>query len=177
MFQEMGYLEQDASGKYVAPQNLPMETQHDTEGVIEENPETVIEPFHPEIEAEVKHFVDGLHPVAFDGAMGQAIDAIVKGSGEVDIDTLARVSGKDVDSTHDSMVKVLVANQERAKRILSEEGVPEAGYDEALHWAQQEEPQKLSKALRQLMVNRNGFAIRQLARSYQHAKTLRSFQR
>lgn len=177
MFKEMGLLEQDDKGRFVASDNAQVVTQQAPEPTIEENPDTVIEPFHPEIEMEVQHFVNGLHPKAFDGAMSQAIDAIVKGSGEVDIETLAKVSGKDVDSTHDEMTKVLIANQERAKRLLSEEGVPDSDYDEALHWAQTEEPQKLSKALRQLMVNRNGNAIRQLARSYQHAKTIRNYQR
>lgn len=176
-FEAMGLLEQDDKGSYVATEEAPNMVQQTPEATIQENPDTVIEPFHPQVEAEVQHFVNGLHPVAFDGAMSQAIDAIVTGHGQVDIESLAMVSGKDVDSTHDSMVNVLVANQERAKRILSEEGVPEGGYDEALHWAQQEEPQRLSKALRQLMVNRNGNAIRQLARSYQHAKTLRNYQR
>lgn len=177
MFQEMGLIEQDDKGRFVASANAPMEAQQQTETTIQENPDTVIEEFHPQVETETQHFVNGLHPAAFDGAMSQAIDAIVKGTGEIDIETLAKVSGKDVDSTHDSMVNLLVANQERAKRLLSEEGVPDADYDEALHWAQKEEPQKLSKALRQLMVNRNGNAIRQLARSYQHAKTLRGYQR
>ena len=177
MFKDMGYLDQDAKGRFVTSENIPMETQQVSEPTIQQDPNTVIEEFHPQIETETQHFVNGLHPVAFDGAMSQAIDAIVKGTGEIDIEGLAKVSGKDVDSTHDSMVNLLVANQERAKRLLSEEGVPNSDYDEALHWAQQEEPQKLSKALRQLMVNRNGNAIRQLARSYQHAKTLRSYQR
>lgn len=176
-FESMGLLEQDAKGSYVPTEEAPNMVQQTPEATIEENPDTVIEPFHPQIETEVQHFVNGLHPVAFDGAMSQAIDAIVSGHGEVDIETLAKVSGKDVDSTHDEMVKVLIANKTRAHRLLSEEGVPDSDYDEALHWAQKEEPQKLSKALRQLMVNRNGNAIRQLARSYQHAKTLQGYQR
>lgn len=177
MFQEIGLIEQDDKGRFVASENAPMEAQQQTETTIQENPDTVIEPFHPEIEMEVQHFVNGLHPVAFDGAMSQAIDAIVSGHGQVDIESLAKVSGKDVDSTHDEMVKVLVANKARAQTILSQEGVPDGDYDNALNWAQREEPQKLSKALRQLMVNRNGNAIRQLARSYQHAKTLKGYQR
>lgn len=176
-FESMGLLERDAQGKIVdTPVEAKTVSKADAQ-TIQENPDEVIEEFHPEVEAEVQSFVKGLHPTAYDYAMGQAIDAIAKGTGEVDIEALAKQSGKDVDATHDKMVKVLVANQVRAKSILSAEGINAQDHDDALHWAQENEPQRLSKALRQLMVNRNGNAIRQLARSYQHEKMLKSYQR
>lgn len=174
MFEAMGMLERSPEGKL---SEVQMETKAEPSPVIEENPDEKIEPFHPEVETEVQNFVKAMHPVAYADAVDQAVNAIVKGKGDVDVETLAKLSQKEVDATHDSLAKVLIANQVRATALMSNEGITEAEHQAAYDWARQEEPQKLHKALTQLIKNRNGNGIRKLAQAYKQEQWLKSQQR
>lgn len=174
MFEAMGMLERGSDGKL---SEVPMETKAAPEQTIEENPDERIEPFHEEVEQEVQTFIKAMHPTAYADAVDQAVTAIVNGSGEVDVETLAKLSHKDTDKTHDSLAKVLIANQARAFALMSNEGIPESEHNLAYAWARQEEPQKLQKALTQLIKGRNGNGIRKLAQAYKQDQWLKSYQR
>lgn len=173
-FESMGMLERSPEGKL---SEVQMETKTNPVQTIEENPDEKTEAFHPEVEAEVQTFVKAMHPTAYADAVDQAVTAIIKGKGDVDVETLAKLSQKEVESTYDSLAKVLVANQVRATSLMSNEGIPESEHQAAYDWARKEEPQKLQKALTQLIKGRNGNGIRKLAQAYKQDQWLKSYQR
>lgn len=173
-FESMGILERTPEGEL---QEAEVQHKPKAEAVIEEHPDEKIEPFHEEVEAEVQSFISAMHPTAYADAVDQAVNAIVKGSGEVDVETLAKLSQKDTEQTHDSLAKVLVANRVRAISLMSNEGIPESEQQAAYNWARKEEPVKLNKALTQLIKGRNGNGIRKLAQAYKQDQFLKSHQR
>lgn len=171
-FEALGMLERNPQGDLKEAAVKPMVKPEPT---VQENPDEKVEPFHEEIEQEMQHFIKAMHPVAFTDALDQAVSAIVKGDGAVNIETLANHSQQDVDKTHDQMQKYLIANQVRAASIMSSEGIPESEHSAALAWAKQENPLGLHKAVEQLLKGRNGNGIRKLAEAYQRDKWLGSF--
>lgn len=172
MFEAMGMLERGADGKIKETSATAESTK--PEPTIEQNPDEKIEAFHPDVEAEVQSFVKAMHPTAYADAVDQAVEAIVNGAGEVDVETLAKLSNKETDQTHDSLAKVLIANQARAFALMSNEGIPESEHNQAYAWARKEEPVKLHKALTQLLKGRNGNGIRKLAQAYKQDQWLKS---
>lgn len=175
MFKELGLLEQKKDGEFKATKEVKALAKE--EPTIEENPDEKIEPFHEEVEREVQEFIKAMHPVALADALDQAVNAIVKGSGDIDIETLANHSQADVNKTHDSLTTVLVANQVRAEAIMTNAGLAEQEHREAYDWARKEEPKKLQKALSQLIKNRNGNGIRKLVADYKQAQWLKGYQK
>lgn len=173
-FEAMGLLERTPEGN--VQETTPQQSKVEPSPVIQENPDEKVEAFHPEVEAEVQSFVKAMHPVALTDAMDQAVTAIVNGSGDVNIETLAKLSGKDVEKTYDQMAKVLVANKVRSEAIMENEGIPPADFQKAYEWAKTEAPQALHKAMGQLLKNRNGNGIRKLAQAYKQEMWLKDFQ-
>lgn len=175
-FQKLGLIEKQNNGEFKAVDKQPEPMAKD-EPKIEEDPDGKVEPFHPEIEADVQHFVKAMHPTALGDALDQAVNAIVTGSGEIDTETLAKLSDQSIDKAHDGLQKFLLANQVRANAILEQSGIPPEEHQQARKWAMAEAPQQLQKAMSQLLKNRNGNGIRKLAAAYKQDQILKGYQR
>lgn len=172
-FEELGILERNSDGLLEIASG---ETKgNPQEPVIQENPDEVIEKFHPDIEQETQQFIKAMHPTALSDALDQAVYAIVKGDGEVDIQSLANHSQRDVERTHDQLQKYLIANHARAGAIMEREGIPAGEHQAAIAWVRKENPLGLQKAVEQLLKNRNGNAIKKLVEGYKQDKWLGNY--